>query len=218
MKLYGILGSPYVARVVLFGRLKGIDLVPTPPEGGIKSAEYLAENPIGKVPVLDVDGTCVPESAVICELLDELYAGPPGQEATPLERARARTVARIFDMYISPQSGVLFRNMNPATRDGPAVATAQDELARGIDYLRHYMTADPYAVGRHVTVADCTLLPAFAIFRKTLVPALGTPDPTKGSGKLASWWNSLAQHPVAGPFMPEYDLAVDDLLRMFGTR
>jgi len=49
MKLYGSLASPYVARVVLFSRLKGFDLEPQLPEGGIKSAAYLAMNPMGKI-------------------------------------------------------------------------------------------------------------------------------------------------------------------------
>jgi len=35
MKLYGGLASPYVARVVLFARLKGIALAPQMPAGGI---------------------------------------------------------------------------------------------------------------------------------------------------------------------------------------
>jgi len=55
MKLYGGLASPYVARVVLFARLKGIALAPQMPAGGIKTPEYLAKNPMGKMPVLEVD-------------------------------------------------------------------------------------------------------------------------------------------------------------------
>ena len=66
MLLYGGLASPYVARVVLFARLKGIDLKPVMPEAGIKSPQFLALNPIGRMPVLDVDGAVIPESEVIC--------------------------------------------------------------------------------------------------------------------------------------------------------
>src|SRR5512145_2766913 len=62
MKLYGGLASPYVARVVLFARLKGLALEPQMPAGGLKSPEYLAKNPMGKMPALEVDGTVIPES------------------------------------------------------------------------------------------------------------------------------------------------------------
>ena len=41
MKPYGSLASPCVARVVLFSRLKGLDLEPQMPEGGIESAACL---------------------------------------------------------------------------------------------------------------------------------------------------------------------------------
>lgn len=57
MKLYGSIASPYVARVVMFAKLKGLDLPPTDaPGGGIKSPEYLKLNPMGKMPALEVDG------------------------------------------------------------------------------------------------------------------------------------------------------------------
>jgi glutathione S-transferase len=218
MKLYGSLGSPYVARVVLYARLKGIDLVAVQPEGGIKSPAYLADNPIGKMPVLELDGARVPESAVICELLEDLHPDQPGLEGTPLERARARTIARVFDMYVSPQASILFRNMNPAARDAAAVEAAQQAFSTSIAYLEHYVAAGPFAAGRTVTVADCTLLPAFAIFRKTIVPLLGTLDPSLGSGRLPAWWTAMTQHAVTGPFLQEYEVAVDALLQSFRSR
>jgi glutathione S-transferase len=217
MQLYGVLGSPYVARVVLYARLKGFDLVAAQPEGGIKSPAFLARNPIGKVPVLEIDGVCTPESAVICALLEDLYPGKPGLEGTPLERARARTIERIFDLYVSPQAAVLFRNLDPSTRDAAAVRSAQDEFARSIAFIEHYMAA-PYAAGRAVTVADCALLPAFAIYRKTFMPMVGVPDPTTGTGKLKAWWHAMLDHAITGPFIPEYDTAVDALLASFAQR
>jgi glutathione S-transferase len=67
MKLYGSLASPYVARVTMFGALKGVNLkVSEPIGGGIKSAEFLALSPIGKMPILDLgDGKVLAESEVI---------------------------------------------------------------------------------------------------------------------------------------------------------
>jgi glutathione S-transferase len=214
MKLYGAPGSPYVARVMLYARLKGIDLPAVQPEGGIKSPAFLAENPLGKVPVLEVDGVCTPESAVICALLEDLYPGRPGLEGTPLERARARTLERIFDLYVSPQASVLFRNLDPATRDPVSVAEARVALDDAFAKLGHYLAA-PYAAGSAPTVADCALLPAIAIYRKTFFPALGVPDPTLANVRFKSWWQALAEHPVTGPFMQEYDTAVDALLAAF---
>ena len=94
MKLYGSLASPYVARVIMFARLKGIALAPQMPQGGIKSAEYLAKNPMGKMPVLEMDGVAIPESEVICELLDDLHPGTGGLPGGPIDRGRVRR--RVF--------------------------------------------------------------------------------------------------------------------------
>jgi glutathione S-transferase len=213
MKLYGALASPYVARVALFARLKGLDLAPVMPEGGIKSPAFLALSPMGKMPVLEVDGTAIPESEVICEYLEDLHPGTGGLAGSPLDRARARALARIFDIYVSPSGGILFRNMDPKTRDAAAVATALQALDTGFGYIEHFVQG-PYAAGATLSLADCTLLPSFAIFRKTAFPAFGVKDPTLGDGKLGRWWTTAANDAVAGPFLEEYDVAVDAFLKM----
>jgi glutathione S-transferase len=217
MQLYGALASPYVARVVLFARLKGIELKPMMPEAGIKSPQFLALNPIGRMPVLEVDGAVIPESEVICEYLADLHPGTGGLAGGPLERARARTVSRIFDLYVSPHATVLFRNMNPATRDAAAVAAAMQALQPGFGYLEHFITG-PCAAGSVLSLADCTLLPAFAIFRKTLFPTYAVTDPTRGAGKLGRWWSSVSADPVGGAFLAEYDAAVDAFLKIRGGK
>jgi glutathione S-transferase len=213
MKLYGALASPYVARVALFAKLKGQDLPPVMPEGGIKSPAFLALSPMGKMPVLEVDGTAIPESEVICEYLEDLHPGTGGLTGSPLDRARARALARIFDIYVSPSGGILFRNLDPKTRDAAAVATALQALDTGFGYIEHFLQG-PYAAGARPSLADCTLLPSFAIFKKTAFPAFGVNDPSVGDGKLARWWTTVANDAVTGPFLKEYDAAVDAFLKM----
>lgn len=218
MKLYGGLASPYVARVVLFARLKGITLTPEMPPGGIKTPEYLAKNPMGKMPVLEVDGTVIPESEVICEYLEDLHPGTGGLAGTPAERARARLVSRIHDVYLSSAVTTLFRNLNPAKRDEAAVASARTAAETGFGYLEHFVSASPYAAGSQLSLADCALLPSMIILRKTAFPAYGMNDPTAGAGKLGHWWSACAADPVAGPFSQEYSVAVDAFLKMLAGK
>ena len=45
MKLYGALASPYVARVVMVARLKGIDIEMESAPGGMGSDEFKQINP-----------------------------------------------------------------------------------------------------------------------------------------------------------------------------
>ena len=123
MKLYGALASPYVTRVVMLARIKGIDV----PLAGIpgespRSADYLAINPIGKIPSLEVNGHCIPESETICEYLEEVGGGKAGLPADPMERATSRTISRVVDLYIAPHTSTFFTQMNPAKRDAQVVS------------------------------------------------------------------------------------------------
>ena len=218
MKLYGGLASPYVARVVLFARLKGLTLVPEMPAGGIKTPEYLAKNPMGKMPVLEVDGAVIPESEVICEYLEDLHPGTGGLPGTPAERARARLISRIHDVYLSSAVTTLFRNLNPAKRDEAAVAGAKVSAETGFGYLEHFVVASPFAAGSQLSLADCALLPSIMLLRRTAFPAYGMSDPTAGDGPLARWRAACEADPVTGQFMTEYTAAVDAFLKMLAGK
>jgi glutathione S-transferase len=218
MKLYGSLASPFVARVVMFARLKGIALDPQMPHGGIKSPEYVAKNPMGKMPLLEVEGIAIPESEVICELLEDLHPGTGGLPGGATDRARARLISRLHDVYVYPSVEVLFRNMNPATRDERAVQHATKSFGKGIGYLEHFMAAAPFAAGSALSLADCTLLPSFLIMLKTVVPAYGLADPTMSPGKLGRWWTAVSSDATAGPFMEQYSAAADAFLKMLAGK
>ena len=214
MKLYGMLASPYVGRVVLFARLKGLDLtLDAPPGGGIKSAEFLALSPIGKMPLLEVDGAGLPESEIICEYLEDAYPSKAALPADPLARARQRLLSRLYDVYVYPQVSILFKHVNPATRDASAVATAIDALTKGIGYIEHFMEASPFAIGSHPSLAECALLPGFAALKQTIVPMFGFADPTHGNGKIARWWQTCGNDPVCGPFVKEYSTVFEAFMK-----
>jgi glutathione S-transferase len=219
MHLYGALASPYVARVALFARIKGIELaLEQPPGGHIKSAEYLALNPLGKMPVLVVAGGCVPESEVICEYLEETAGGTPGLPGTPLERARSRLITRLYDLYVAPHGSVLFRNLNPAKRDQAAVDIALAAVVTGFGHLEHFIRAEPFAAGAALSLADAALVPSFALLQRTAIPALGIDDPTQGTGRIGRWWQAVSADRLCVDFLEEYAVAVDAFLKMLASR
>jgi glutathione S-transferase len=218
MKLYGALASPYVGRVALFARIKGIDLaMEFPPGGGIKSAEYLAINPLGKMPTLDVDGQYLPESEVICEYLEDVAGGRSGIPGAPLDRARARLVARLYDLYVAPHGSLLFRNSNPATRDQAVVDAALSGIKAGFGHLEHFMTVNPFAAGEALSIADAALLPGFVLLKRVVVPTYGLDDPTAGRGRLAEWWRAISADELCAAFLKDYDAAVDAFLKMLAS-
>ena len=204
MKLYGSLVSPYVARVVLAARAKGLDLAPeAPPGGGIKSPEYLAINPMGKMPALEDGGQCIAESAVILEYLDEAYPQTPLMPKAPIDRARVRLLGRIVDLYIAAQTGPFFRNMNPATRNEAEVEGAKKALAKAMADLEHFAGPGPYLAGQSLTLADCTVLPSM-LMNSGIVAGFGVKDLFEGLPKLSAWWQFMQSDALTGPFCKEY--------------
>jgi glutathione S-transferase len=213
MKLYGSLVSPYVARAVLAARYKGLELVPeAPPGGGIKSAEYLALNPMGKMPALDVGGKCLAESMVIVEYIEDAHPQKPLLPQDPVERANARLLARIVDLYIAPQSGPFFRNMNPATRNEAEVEAGKKALAKALADLEHFMSAQgPWANGATFSIADVAMLPSL-LMTSGIVMGFGVTNLFEGMPKLGAWWKHCHADALTGAFAKEYLAAMQAFL------
>ncbi len=80
MKLYDVTQAPNPRRVRIYLAEKGIEvpLVQVDMRAGEhKSPEFLARNPSGKVPVLELDdGTCIGESIAICRYFEALQPEP----------------------------------------------------------------------------------------------------------------------------------------------
>jgi glutathione S-transferase len=93
MKYYHSIGpSPATAR--FFIAEKGIDLDIVTLDlikGENRQAAHLERNPLGQLPVLELDdGTIVTESIAVCETLEELFPSPPLIGTTLRERAETR--------------------------------------------------------------------------------------------------------------------------------
>lgn len=219
MKLYGAIASPYVARVVMYAKLKGIDLQPSEaPGGGIKSPEYLKLNPIGKMPALEVNGQGIGESAVICDYLEDTNPGKPGLPKDPLERARSRLVARITDLYIAPAVGPFFRQMNPATRDAAAIANAAKDLEKAYGYAAAAMGTGPFCVGNVPTLGDCALGPSTMMIRKILAGAGFDVEDPVANGRLATWWKAMEGHAECNAVLNAHAAALEGFLKAMAAR
>lgn len=218
MKLYGGIASPYVARVVMYAKIKGMDLAPEEAPGGIKGAEYLKLNPIGKMPTLDVDGKGIGESAVICDYLEDVHPQKSGLPQDPLDRARSRLVARIVDLYLAAQIGPFFRQMNPATRDATAVENAGKEIAKVYGWIEHAMGPGPFCVGATPTLGDCALAPSTTMLRKLLAAGnFGLPDPL-ATPRLQAWWKAIEGNAHCAGVIAAHGAALDAFLKVMAAR
>lgn len=184
MKIYGGKLSPFVMRVVLAARAKGLDLPVEMPDGGIKSNDFLKLNPMGKMPCL-VDGDfALPESSVIIDYLEDTADGPSLYPDNPEDRARARLLARMADLYLVPELTVLFR-----ARENPdAVPGAIAKIAPVLANLERFRRdSDVWAVGGRFSVADATLIPIFFFFDAFAKP-FGTDKLLDAEPRLKAWW------------------------------
>lgn len=219
MKLYGAIASPYVARVVMYAKIKGIDLQPTEaPGGNTKSPEYLKLNPIGKMPALEVDGQGIGESTIICDYLEDTQPAKSGLPKDPLDRARSRLVGRIADLYIAPQIGPFFRQMNPATRDAAAIEAAGKELAKAYGYAEQAMGPGPFCVGATPTFGDCALGPTTMMIRKILAAGnFGVADPVS-TPRLQAWWKAMEGHADCNAVLNAHSAALDGFMKAMAAR
>ncbi len=219
MKLYGAIASPYVARVVMYAKIKGVDLpLMEPPGGGIKSPDYLKLNPIGKMPTLDVNGQGIGESTIICDYLEDVFPQKSGLPKDPIDRARSRLIARIVDLYIANAVSPLFRQINPATRDAAVVEKAAAEIIKTYGYAEHAMGSGPFCVGATPTLGDCALSTTTRMMKVMLAAGnFGIVDPTD-SGRLATWWKAVEAHPECGPVITAYGTAFEGFMKMMAAR
>lgn len=219
MKLYGSMASPYVARVLLYAGIKGIDLpVHETPGGGLKSPEYLKLNPIGKVPALEVDGMAFGESTIICEYLEDTHPAKSGLPENPVDRARSRLVARIVDLYVSQPMVDLFRNMNPARRDAKAVETAGAAMAKAFGYAEHAMGSGPFCVAEQPTLGDCALAPVTILVQAVIRSGgFDIADPA-GTPRLKTWWQAIEADPVFSDVLGGYTTALHAFMESMAKR
>jgi len=98
--LYDADRCPYCARVRIVLAEKDVEYETVAIDLADRPAWVYEKNPLGKVPVLEEDALCLPESAVIMEYLEERYPEPPLLSPDPADRALVRLVIERFDVNL----------------------------------------------------------------------------------------------------------------------
>ena len=166
MKLHGFFRSAAAQRVRIALNLKGIRVQHVPhhlPKGEHKAPGYVALNPQGLVPALELDdGTILTQSFAIIEWLDEFHPEPAFLPADPIQRAKVRAFALVIACEVHPvQSlGTLNRLCQVGlTEDAVkqwAVAINMDGLAACEKLVSD--NPGPFCFGASPTVADIFLV------------------------------------------------------------
>jgi glutathione S-transferase len=200
MKLYDLKAGMNPRRVRIFMAEKGITL-PTVDIDMIKgengTPEFLRMNPLGKLPVLELeDGTCISESIAICRYLEELHPEPNLFGASPEERAVIEMWNRRIELELALPMSSQFEHLSPffASRVEQVPecgAFARSRALKTLGWLDAELAARPYVAGERYTIADITAQCAVLLGKHTGVPA-----PAE-FGNLARWWAAVSSRPTA---------------------
>jgi glutathione S-transferase len=196
VKLYSSPISPFAARVRIAIRYKGVDCeLVAPPPTGLKGPEYLALNPMGKLPLLVLDdGSTLPESETILEYLEDAFPDRPLRPADPLGRARMRTFVRVTENYVTTPMVRLFPQLDPTVRRAEVVTQEVERLQTGLGNLEHYVSGDRYLIGRQLSLADCCVLPTLHLCR-IVATQLGITDVLGRTPRLARYFEGATADP-----------------------
>ncbi|MDA5194869.1 glutathione S-transferase family protein [Govanella unica] len=212
MKLYNAFLSPFAGRVRAAIYHKGIEDQVTfvLPPTALNSPEWRAINPIGKIPVLITDGLTLAESEVILEYLEERFPQKPLLPAEAADRALVRTLNRICDLYIFEPFRPLFQQLALKENNTAIIEIGVSEVLDGLRKLEGFLpdNAGPYAIGESPSFADCGLVSTlFCVDR--ILPAFDVVNPISRFPKLAHYWETANQEPVAQKILKEHQSALE---------
>jgi glutathione S-transferase len=169
MKLYFFPVAPNPTRVLLYLSLKEaggakipLERVQINPRGEQNSAEHLARNPFGRLPVLELDdGTHLTESRAIIGYLEERFPEPDLIGATSEERAHVAEMERIAELgVLYPIARIVHATKSPfgLTPNPPVAEFYQPRLTKTLEVLEHWMgDGRSFIAGNRPTIADCTM-------------------------------------------------------------
>ena len=216
MKLYSWDLSPYSARVRMQIYAKGLTDIAIEPPPTYGTPRFYEDYPIGRIPLLEIDGEAMPESGVIAEYLEEVYPEPSLLGATPRENAHIRTLARIGDIYLlnntfllAVQTRVLAAETPVTSGNEAIVALLADQLASHTRALDRMIGRDGFACLGRLTLADCALVPAL-FFLQTVLPGIGLPDPIAANPTVADYWAAIQRQEHAARILMELNRGLEE--------
>lgn len=199
MKIYTRPGAPNPRRLRIFVAEKGLEVPYDIVEGGKnRSPEFIAKNPAGTLPVLELeDGTCIAESVAICRYLEALHPEPNLMGRGPLEQALVEMWSRRVELNLfGPAGRALWHTdlsfAGAPIKQFPEYGASQRDLAHfQLAWLDRQLVEKEFIAGSRYTIADIHGLVAIDLGIRagiTLNPELK---------ELNRWYEAIASRPSA---------------------
>ena len=158
--------SPNARRVTVFMAEKGIECekVAVDIRGGENiQAEYLRKNPVGRVPVLELDdGTFISESIAICRYLEAIQPEPNLFGLSAIEIANIEMWQRRVELNLFLEIAGAFRNITGFFKDRETCVkewgqVCAEKAPKSLAMFDDQLLNNEYLAGDRFTVADITL-------------------------------------------------------------
>jgi glutathione S-transferase len=156
IKLCGFHVSNYHNKVRLALLEKGIAFEEDATCRPSQKDEWIARSPMGKVPILEVNGATLTESQVICEYLEDAYPEKPLYPKDPIARAKVRELITHIEWHMEMVARRLYvQAFFGGTVTDEVKQAVEKDLTRGVRTLKVLARFDPFIVGKDLTLADC---------------------------------------------------------------
>jgi glutathione S-transferase len=200
VKLYDLKAGLNPRRVRIFLAEKGIEVPAVQVDmltGENQRPAFLAKNPLGKLPVLELDdGACLTESMAICRYFEALQPEPPlfGRDAR--EQAFVEMWNRRMELEIAIPMTQVFQHGNDFWKGRIEQLPAWGELNRRkleerMVWLDGELAGRDYIAGDSYTVADITAQAAFVMGK-----GIGLRIPAE-LPNLTAWFERVSARPTA---------------------
>ncbi|MFP6808562.1 MAG: glutathione S-transferase family protein [Pseudomonadales bacterium] len=158
--------SPNGQRVAIFMKEKGIEIPCTEVDlraGENLKDEYLALNPFGRVPVLELDnGKYLSESLAICAYIEGLHPEPNLFGESAEERAFIEMWSRRVELNVLMPVAQAFRNLTGFFKDRETCVPEWGQVSAeaaisAVALFEEHLGNNSYLVNDRYSVADMTL-------------------------------------------------------------
>ncbi len=195
LKLCGFHLSNYHNKVRLALLEKGIAFEEDAGCRPSQKEEWLSRSVMGKVPILEVDGTPLAESQVICEYLEDAYPKVPLYPKDPLARARVRELITVIELHLELVARRLYGGafFGGTTSDDVKKEVDRD-LAKGVRALARLVKFEPFIAGKEFSLADCAAFVSLPLVSMASKVTFGK-DALEGLPQVKPYLKMLGERP-----------------------
>lgn len=177
---------PYVQRAAIALTEKGIAFERINIDLANKPEWFLKVSPLGKTPVLLVDGQAIFESAAICEYLDDTVQ-PRLHPQDALERARHRGWME-FGSNLLNSIGAFYN-----ASDQRVLSARAADIRGRMEQVEAILGTGPYFAGEHFSLVDAVFGPIFRYF--DVIEKFEDFGFFERTPRVNSWRRALAKRP-----------------------